>query len=191
MPMIEHGYPRPLILKNGSEVWLRPLDPEKDEAGLWEFYHRLSTEDRWYLWNDVGDERVVKQGLLRYDPELALPIVALDQEGRIVGKATMYRYFPGARGHIARIRLVLDPWVRNRRLGTYMLLDLMQLGVGCGISLLVAEFIKGIEDRAIKAARRLDFFEQAVIPGYAKDPRGNHYDLAIMIKRLHTGYDDF
>lgn len=93
MPMIEHGYPRPLMLKDGSEVWLRPMDPKEDEVGLLGFYHRLTAEDRWYLWNDVDDEWVVKEGLLKYDPDLVLPIVALDKDRRIVGKATLYRYF--------------------------------------------------------------------------------------------------
>jgi len=191
MPFAKHGYPRPIILKDGSEIWLRPLDSAEDESRLLDFYQRLSAEDRWYLWHDVSDERVVKEGLLKYDPNLMLPIVALDQDQRIVGKATLYRYFPGARGHIARLRLILDPWLRNKRLGTYMLLDLVQLAVNMDLSLLVAEFIKGIEDRAIAAAGRLDFFEQSLIPAYARDPRGNTYDLCIMVKRLHGGYDDF
>lgn len=191
MPASKHGYPRPVILKNGTEVTLRLLDPSSDGQRLVEFYRRIPAENRWYLWNDVSDEDVVYDQILDYDPRLVLPVVAVDEEQNIRGKATLYRYFPGARGHIARLRVVLDPWVCNQRLGTYMLLDLIQLAVNLGLELLVAELIQGIEDQGIRAASKLDFFEQARIKDYAKDPRGNYYDLVIMTKRLNQGYDDF
>jgi len=191
MPFAKHCYPRPLILKNGEEVSLRPLDPEADEEQIFAFYGRLSDNDRWYLWHDVSDRKVVRECILGYDARLVLPVVAVNQSGAMAGKATLYRHFPGARGHIARVRVVVDPAYRNQRLGTYLLMDLIQLGVNLGLSMLVAEFIKGVEDAAIRAARKLDFFEQATLPDYAKDPRGNNYDLAVMVKRLHRGYDDF
>ncbi|CAO0820094.1 hypothetical protein DFAR_1350005 [Desulfarculales bacterium] len=55
---------------------------------------------------------------------------------------------------------------------------------------MITEFIKSVEDKSIRAARKLDFFEQAILPDYAKDKRGNNYDLAIMVKRLNGDYED-
>ena len=191
MALDKHGYPRPVILKDGSEIWLRLMQPSMDRERLLDFYRRIPEKDRWYLLNDVSNEQVVLECILNFDQRLTLPIVAIDQDDRMVGKATLYRYFPGARGHIARVRVVMDPDFRSKRLGTYMLLDLIHLGVDMGLRLLIAELIKGVEDTAIRSARKLDFFEQAAIPDYAKDPRGNNYDLAIMVKRLHVGYDDY
>jgi len=191
MPADKHGYPRPLILKSGEEVALRPLDSAADGAELIAFYKRISAMDRWYLWHDVSDEKVVRDCILNYDPRLVVPVMAVRADGSFVGKGTLYRHFPGARGHIAHIRLVIDPACRRQRLGTYMLLDLIQLAMDMGLSQLVLELIRGVDDTAIRAARRLDFFEQAVIPDHVKDPRGNCYDLVIMIKRIHVGYDDF
>jgi L-amino acid N-acyltransferase YncA len=191
MPTSKHGYPRPLILKNGEEVWLRLLEPQEDAQRIFDFYGGLTEDDRWYLWHDVSDPQVVRDCILNYDPRLVLPVVAVNQAGEIVGKGTLYRHFPGARGHISRVRVVVIPAYRHQRLGTYLLMDLIQLGVNLGLEMLVADFIKGVEDSAIRAARKLDFFEQATLPDYAKDRRGNQYDLAIMVKRLHRGYDDF
>jgi ABC-type thiamine transport system substrate-binding protein len=54
-----------------------------------------------------------------------------------------------------------------------------------------ADFVVGIEDAAIEAARKLDFFKVAVLPEYVKSPRGTRYDLQIMIKRLHRNWGDF
>ncbi len=192
MSLQSHGYPRPLILKNGEEVWLRPLDAQADEERLLAFFGRVPPDDRWYLENDVADPEIVRHYLLQHYPQRTLPIVAIDEMDRIVGKATLNRFpNPGARGHIGRIRLVVDPEFRNQRLGTYLLLDQIQLAMNLGLRILVTELIKGVEDKAIRAARKLDFFEQAVLPDYAKDKRGNNYDLAIMIKRLHGDYEDF
>lgn len=191
MPLRKHGYPRPLILKNGREVWLRPLQPEPDEQSLFEFLGALSDDDRWYLDFDAADPAVVRRDLLACDPQRSLPIVAVDREGAILALATLQRYHRGARGHIGRLRVVVAPAVRGQRLGTYVLLDLIQLAVDLGLRVLSTQFIRGIEDQAIRAARRLDFFQQAVVPDYVKDPRGNSYDLVIMVKRIHRGYDDF
>lgn len=187
----KHGYPRPLILKNGEEVWLRLLDSIEDEQRIFDFYGQLTEEDRWYLWHDVSEPKVVRECILGYDERLVLPVVAVNEKDEIVGKGTLYRHFPGARGHITRVRVVVDPAYRNQRLGTYLLMDLIQLAMNLGLKIIMADFIKGVEDSAIRAARKLDFFEQAVIPDYAKDKRGNNYDLALMVKRIHSGYDDF
>ncbi|MBU4277709.1 MAG: GNAT family N-acetyltransferase [Proteobacteria bacterium] len=191
MPFSKHGYPRPLILKNGEEVWLRPVRPEEDDKETFAFLSRLSAEDRWYLDFDAGDPETVRYNFINYNPNKTLPIVATNAKSQVVALATLGRSHPSARGHIGRVRVVVQPFYRNQRLGTYLLLDLIQLAVNLGLRVLTAEFIKGVEDNAIRAARRLDFFEQAVVPEYAKDSRGNRYDLAIMVKRIHRGYDDF
>lgn len=192
MSLQSHSYPRPLILKNSEEVWLRPLDPDQDGQRLQEFFGRVSEDDRWYLESDVADEEIVRHYLLRYHSARMLPIVALDELERIVGKATLNRYpNPGARAHIGRVRVVVDPEFQGQRLGIYLLLDMIQLAMNLGLRLLITEFIKGVEDKAIRAARNLDFFEQSVLPDYAQDKGGNNYDLAIMVKRLHGDYEDF
>lgn len=191
MPYEKHGYPRALILKDGTEVCLRPLKKKEDEQALLDFFNRVSDKDRWYLVDDVADPDLVRTWAREINPKKILPIVAVTDDGLILAVATLHRYTHGARQHIGRIRLVVDNDYRNKRLGTYMLLDIIQLAMDLGLGLLRTQFIRGVEDKAIRAARRLDFFEQAVLPDYAKDHRGNNYDLVIMIKRLHRGWDDF
>lgn len=157
MPFSKHGYPRPLILKSGEEVWLRPVRPEEDDKEVFAFLGRLSAEDRWYLDFDANDPETVRYNFINYDPNKILPVVATNAKEQIVALATLERRPKGARGHIGRVRVVVQPFYRNQRLGTYLLLDLIQLAVNLGLRVLTAEFIKGIEDNAIRAARRLDF----------------------------------
>ena len=185
-----HGYPRLVILKNGQEVDFRPMDPQLDEERLFAFFAGIPPSERWYLENDVSDESVVRQYLLCHHPKRMVPIVAVNLGQEIVGKATI-NLGQGARGHVGKVRLVVTPAYRGQRLGTYLLLDVIHLAVELGLRILVLELVLGVDDEAIRAARKLDFYQQAVLPDFAKDPRGNNYDLAIMIKRLHSGYDDF
>jgi hypothetical protein len=60
-----------------------------------------------------------------------------------------------------------------------------------GISVWEPGCVVGVEDAAIEAAHKLDFFKAAVLKGYVKSPRGIRYDLQIMTKRLHRSYGDF
>lgn len=187
----KHGYPRHVILKDGSEVVLRPMEPLSDEQPLADFFARVPENDRWYLVDDVSDPGLMRTWARTVDPKRVLPILAMRENGVVAALATLHRYTHGARAHIGRIRLVVDADHRSQRLGTYLLMDLIQLAVEVGLRLLQVELIRGVDDRAIRAAGRLDFFEQAVLPDYARDPRGNRYDLVFMVKRIHRGYDDF
>ncbi len=54
--------------------------------------------------------------------------------------------------------LISESWwnrIRHQRLGTWMLLDAVKLAMSVGIEKLVAEFVEGIEQPAINAARKL------------------------------------
>lgn len=191
MPLSKHGYPRSLILKDGEEVVLRQWDPDQDGSNLIKFFKRIPEEDRWYFAYDVTKLNVLRGWLRGFDVNQALLIVAVNEAGEIVATSSLHRYNHGARRHIGRLRVMLDPKYRRKRLGTYLILDLVQLAVNLGLAILQAEFIKGPEDEGIRAASKLDFFEQASLPDYVMDKRGNFYDLSIMIKRINQSYDDF
>ena len=172
MPTSKHGYPRPLVLTSGAQVELRLLNPERDGEKLIQFYNRIPRDERWYLLNDVSDEKVVREVILNYDPRLVLPVVAEDENGDILGKATLYRYFPGARGHIARLRVVLCSQGKHQRLGTYMLLDIIQLAVNMGLGLLVAELIRGGGGQGHPGGAQAGFFRAGGAAGLRQGPQG-------------------
>ena len=110
---------------------------------------------------------------------------------RIVAHASLLMRGYGCTRHVGRLRIAVMPELRHKRLGTWILLDLIQLGMDQGLDDIRADFVVGIEDAAIEAARKLDFFKVAVLPEYVKSPRGTRYDLQIMIKRLHRNWGDF
>ena len=181
-------YPKEAILKDGTRVTLRPLERE-DAERLAAFFQRIPEDDRWYLRHDVSDPATVRQWALQVDYERVIPIVAVNEK-RIVGDATLHRRRYGSSRHVGEVRIVIDPDYRSKRLGTWMLLDLVQLATGLGLEKLVAEAASN-ETAALKAIRRLDFVREAVISEFHKDRAGNECDLVIMVKNLAPTWTDF
>jgi L-amino acid N-acyltransferase YncA len=182
-------YPKEVVLKDKSEAVIRPL--EKDDAPrLREFYADIPQKDRWYMRHDVLNPEVLRRMIEAIGKGNVFATVALVNE-RIVAHASLLMRGFGSTRHVGRLRITVLPKFRHLRLGTWMLLDLIQLAMDMGLDDLRADFVVGIEDAAIEAAHKLDFFKAAVLPGYVKSPRGTRYDLQIMVKRLHRLWSDY
>ena len=181
-------YPKEIVLKDGTLVTLRPLE-SNDADLLVTFFQGIPAHERWYLRHDVTDPAVVRSWATNIDYERVIPIVALRDE-QIIGDATLHRHRHGSSVHVGEIRLVIDPAVRTKRLGTWMMLDLIQLATRLGLEKLIAE-IAGSETATVRALRHLDFVREAIIPELHKDVHGNTYDLVIMVKNLAPAWTDF
>ncbi len=182
-------YPKEIILKNGQEAVIRHLE-KTDEEGLREFYARIPETDRWYMPYDVTDPSVISKWIDGIDSGTVYSIVALSDE-KIIAHASLHLRGFGYTAHVGRLRIMVSPGHRHKRLGTWMLLDLIQLAMDKGLRELRADFVAGVEDAAIDSAVKLDFFKSAVLKDYAKDPKGQRHDMIIMIKRLHKDWGDF
>lgn len=181
-------YPKEIILKDGTRVTLRPME-HNDEGKLLTFFRRIPEQDRWYLRDDVSDPQTIHRWAEELNYERVIPVLAWTEE-RIIGNATLHRRHYGSSQHVGKIRIVIDPDYRMKRLGTWMTLDLVQLAARTGLEKVVAEVAQE-ETAAIQALRRLDFVCEGRIPELHKDPKGNPYDLLILVKSLHPGWTDF
>jgi RimJ/RimL family protein N-acetyltransferase len=181
-------YPKEAILKDGTLVTLRPLE-QGDAERLVAFFQRIPVDDRWYLHHDVSDSATIRQWALGVDYERVIPIVAI-HEGKVIGDVSLHRRRYGSTKHVGKVRIVIDPEYRSKRLGTWMLLDIVQLATSLGLEKLVAE-VASNETSALKAIRRLDFVREAVIPELHKDQTGTEGDLVILVKNLAPRWTDF
>lgn len=184
-----HDYPKEVILKDGTGVTLRPLKAG-DETLLYEMFNRLSEEDLWFLNHDVSNPELIRNWLKLLDINRVISIVAL-LEGRIIANAAMMMKRYGAKSHIGKIRISVDPAFRDRRLGTWMLLDLGNLAMALGLQMLVMRLVEGRDASIIKSVGKLGFQEQAILRNYVLDREGSPRNLTIMTKRLPTRWDDF
>ena len=181
-------YPKEIILKDGGEAVIRPLDA-KDESSLVRFYQMLPEVDRWYMRFDALDPAVMHDWIAGGEKGYVFSIIAIIKD-KFAAHARLYMRGFGATKHVGKLRISVLPEFRHQRLGTWMLLDLIRLAMDKGLSDMRSDFVVGVEDAAIEAAYKLDFFKQAILEDYVKGPKGQRHDLMIMTKRLHKNWSD-
>lgn len=181
--------PKEVVLKHGREALIRPLE-KADEELLAQFYRDIPEIDRWFMRYDVLNPKVIHKWIEGIETGTVYSVIALS-DGKIVGHAGLHLRGHGCTRHIGRIRVIIVPEFRSLRLGTWLLLDIIKLALDIGLEELRADFIVGVEDAAIEAAHKLDFFERAELKNYAKDSCGNLHHMVIMTKRLHKNWGDF
>lgn len=182
-------YPKEVILKDGTGVTLRPLEPG-DEDALFEMFRRFSEDELWFLNHDVSDPGVFEDWVKSLDLNRVASIVAL-LEGRIISNAALMVKDYGAKSHIGKVRIAVDPSFREKRLGTWMLFDLVNVAMAIGLKTVVMRLVQEKDASVMNAVRRLDFTEEAVLEDYVLDRAGNPCNLVIMTKRLPTEWDQF
>ena len=182
-------YPKECVLKECVEAVIRPLEPG-DRRSLDQFYSRIPQADRWFMNYDVTDAQIMDKWFEAVAKGNVCCILALCEES-IVGQGSLYMRGFGATSHVGRFRIVVLPEFRQKRLGTWLLLDLIQLAMDRGLEMLRADLVAGVEDGAIEAVQKFDFFKFAELKDYVKDIDGNRQDLIVMVKQLHKEWSDF
>jgi len=182
-------YPKEVILKDGTGVTLRPL-MDGDQDGLFQLFHRFPKEELWFLNHDVNNPELMDRWIRNPDGRRIVSIVAL-LERRVIANAVLMMKDYGAKKHIGKIRIAVDPAMREKRLGTWMLLDLINLAVAIGLKILVMRLIEDRDMDVIRGVKRLDFVERVVLEDHVLDMEENPHNLVILTKRLQTCWDDF
>jgi L-amino acid N-acyltransferase YncA len=177
------------VLKDCREATLRLLAID-DAKMLAQFYEKIPVADRWNMRYDAARPEVLEKWFEGLESGFVESIVALC-ESTIVGHASLHMRGFGVTRHVGRLRIVVLPEYRRQRLGTWLMLDLIQLAMDKGLEAIRTDLVAGIEDAAIEAATKLDFFKAGVLADYAKDHEGHRRDLVIMVKRLHKSWSDF
>ncbi len=182
-------YPKECVLKDCQEAVIRPLAMD-DKKKLKQFYHEIPAADRLCMRYDATQPDILEKWFEALSHEYVTSIVA-ECEARIVGHGSLHFRGFGVTQHVGRFRIVVLPQFRHQRLGTWLMLDVIQQAMDKDLELLRTDLVADIEDAAIEAATKFDFFKSGVLKNYAKDAEGKRHDLVIMIKRLHKGWSDF
>lgn len=181
-------YPKDVILKDGSGVTLRPLQPG-DQDLVNGMLGRFPEEDVWFLGDVLATLRNVDSLVQEMEAGRAFSIGAILEE-RIIAVAILMARQPGGEGHIGDVSISVDPDFREKHLGTWMLLELVNGALSMGLEILVMHLIGGRDASVIRSAGKLEFREEAVLRNHVKDRAGNLCDLVVMVKRLHRLWDD-
>jgi L-amino acid N-acyltransferase YncA len=182
-------YPKEVILKDGTGVTIR-LTREEDAQKIFEMFQRFSEEDRWFLDDDVSDRKLIDSRVKEINRNRFNSIVA-QLEDRIIALGLLKREGHGSQSHIGTIVISVDPQFRENRLGTWVLLDLINLAMEMGLEKLMMSLVRDRDALVIRGVKGLDFFEEARFQDHAKDKDGQAHDLVVMTKRLFPRWGDF
>jgi RimJ/RimL family protein N-acetyltransferase len=177
IPNIE-TYPKHSMLRDGTEVILRPL-VEEDQARLLEFFRRVPEGERYYLKENVASPEVIQDWTSNLDYRRVIPIIALTGD-KIVADATLHRSNSRSRQHIGEIRIVVDPNYREVGLGRRLIQELLDIAAMLGLHKVIFELVALREKAAIAAAESVGFREVAVLKEWIQDILGEYQDLVIM-----------
>ncbi len=173
-------------LKDGTEVTLRPMVREDEEA-LFNFFQGIPDDQLIVLRHDVKDRDTIREWAKSLNYERVFPLLGL-VGGAIVGDATLHRVAHGWKRHIGRVRIVVAPKYQDLGLATLMLNELVVLAHELGLEKLWAE-VPLDSVKAIRACRNAGFACKAVIEELVKDSRNQNQDILIMVCDIHTFFD--
>ncbi len=184
-------YPKAIVTPDGKSVLLRPV-AATDEQALREFFCKIPVSEQWFLRERLTDSERLHDWIHKVNHDFILPIVAVrEDDGAIIANLRLYRTASESMRHVAHLRIMVLSDCRNYKIGSWMILDCMKLAMDLGIEKLFAEFIAGFEEPAVRAAHKLNFRPEAVLPQYVKDVEGKYHDLIIMVRDLHREWSDF
>jgi RimJ/RimL family protein N-acetyltransferase len=176
--MILYEYPKKTTLRDGTQLTLRPLRKE-DQQALHQYFLRMSPEDRAGLKDDVTDSKVIEKWIYDLDYDVVLPMLALDN-GRIVANATLHFNQIGWTKHQGEIRITNDPEYRQKGLATRLIQELIEVAAYFGLEQLTAEIAPALADTR-PIFRNLGFNEVGSLKGFVKDAKGSVADLILMV----------
>ena len=174
-------YPKRAKLSDRTQVTLR-LMVKKDQQALYEFFQRVSKEDRLFLRDDVSKPATIQSWVDELDYERVLPLLAL-ADGKVIGDATLHRRAIGWTRHLGKVRLVIDPEYRQKGLGSLLIKELIEIARGVKLERVVVELM-GSQQAALAAFRHFGFERAAVLHHHVKDRAGRPQDFVIMIHDL-------
>jgi len=172
------AYPKTILLRDGTQVVIRPLASE-DATRLLEFFQGIPEEERYYLKEDVTSPEVIQRWCYDIDFRRVVPIVALVGD-EIVADATLHRSRAMARCHVGELRIVVAPAYREIGLGRRLIGELLDIAVELGLSLASFELVDRHENLAISAAKSMGFQVAALLKERVRDVWGDPRGLVIM-----------
>ena len=151
-----------------------PLDASR-LAALHGFLDRLPEYDRTFIKEDVHNHAVAERWV--YDPGSARHWVAV-RESAVCGLVLVVP-LAGWSAHVGELRLVVDPELRGRGLGTAMARHALRSAAEMGLSKLVVEVVAE-QQGAVSMFDALGFRGEALLSAYIRDRTGQLRDLLVL-----------
>ena len=174
-------YPQEAVLRDGRRLLIRPF-AERDGDALFDFFTRLTEDDRRFSWDRIDDRTLVETWTRNIDFGKVFPLLAFDG-AKVVADMTLHRREGGPLRLTGRIKWLIDPDYRGAGLGSLLVNHFIGIARGNGLRHLTCMLISDLEQDAIRVLAEQGF-EQYQFPGYGADPDGQPHDMTKMILAL-------
>ncbi|MER3419016.1 MAG: GNAT family N-acetyltransferase [Chloroflexota bacterium] len=174
--------PLPREIDVGGESMVLRRMTAADADRMHRFFLALPAADLLFLRRDVTDGRQINAWVAEIERGETVTLIA-ETEGSVMGEATLHLSDVPWTRHVGVVRVFTAYEQRGRGLGRLLLEEICRLAPSLGIEKLVAEMT--VEQTAAQHLMRdLGFVEQAHLPLFVKDRRGQRHDLIMMVKDL-------
>ncbi len=178
-------------LKDGATVVFRPM--QKDDLDRsHEFFQSLPETDRQYLRLDVSKREFVAQRIATLGAPGTSRLVALIDD-TIVADGALELDTREWKRHMGEIRLIVARAFQRRGLGMLMARELYRIATAENVEQLIAKMMEP-QMGARRILERLGFREDARLPVYVRDIKGQKQDLIVMrcnLQKLWQELEDY
>lgn len=168
---------KPVILKDGRKIIVRPMRPD-DVQRSFEFFCALPVDDRKYLRTDVTRRELVERRTTEHDGRRVVRTVAV-HDNEIVADGALELEGHGWGNNVAEVRLIVASRWQRLGLGTLVARELFHLASRHRVDRIVARLMRP-QAGAHRIFKRLGFHEEFLIPEHVRDQSGAWQDLIIM-----------
>ena len=173
------SYPKTFELKDGTSVTIRPMI-EQDLEKTFDFFSKLSEDDKLFLKCDINDKEVVARRIKpdSYDTEYCFRLLA-EKDDEIIADATICKPKHGWTTHTSTLRYIVADDYRSKGLANIIVRELFVEAVKEGTEKIEAEVM---EDNiaGIKCVEKLGFIKEGVLKDFVTDVKGNKHNLVVM-----------
>ncbi len=177
------NYPKTVVLKNGTNIVLRPL-VSTDYKALSAFLKALPSEDLIFLKERISDPKVIRRWCTKIDYGRTLHLLALTDH-KIVGLATLLQNLGGWKRHVGRINVHTLPEYRGKGLGRHLVHDIISIARQAGLMWLEAELFDK-QQPALRLFGLMGFCNVLQLSDYVKDMQAGVHDYILMNMKLIT-----
>lgn len=155
---------------------------DEDWPAVWPFFHRIVTEGETFTYPpDLTSEQARAWWML------AAPfrtVVAVDDEGRVLGTAKMNRNHMGNGSHIASASYMVDPAHRGKGVGRALCAYSVDWARAAGYRAMQFNAVVASNTHAVALYRSLGFEVIGTLPEGFRHPRLGYVGLHIMHRAL-------
>lgn len=176
MSLLDERYPRTVPIARG-EVLVAPMTAD-DVPDLLAFARVLPVHDLLFLRRDITQPKVMAAWAAELEAGSIVSLVAREL-GMIVGCTAVVRDELSWSPHVAELRVLVSPEVRDRGLGRSLIQESFLIALDLQLEKLVAQMTVD-QTKAMAVFEEMGFTPEALLKDHVKGPDGHKHDIVML-----------